>query len=71
MRKYSLYRARRANDPSPKNYTCKIEDALERIPWYIVEGALTYSELERCDLVYYGQNMTYERCMNEIRGLGK
>ncbi len=71
MHKYSLYKARKVGTPDPKNYTCKIEDTLEGKPWYIVEGALTYSVLERCDLVYYGQNKTYERCMDEIGGLGK
>lgn len=71
MRKYSLYKARKANTPDPENYACKIGDALERKPWYIVEGALTYSEMERCDLVYHGHNMTYERCVAEIGRLGK
>lgn len=69
MRKYSLYKSRKVNTPNPENYAGKIEDALEKKPWYIVEGTLTYSELERCDLIYHGHNMTYERCMAEIERL--
>lgn len=71
MRKYSLYKARKVNTPNPTKFACKIEDALEKKPWYIVLGALTYSELERCDLIYHGHNMTYDRCMVEIERLRK
>ena len=64
MRKYSLYATRKSSNPYPHIFAKVVCDA--RTSWIIVEGVLTYSELERCDLIYYGHNMTYERCMAAI-----
>ena len=67
MRRYALYATRKTSNPYPREFVKVVCDA--RTSWIIVEGALTYSELERCDLVYHGHNMTYERCMAEIERL--
>ena len=67
MRKYSLYTTRKTSNPYPHSFVKVVCDA--RTSWIIVEGTLSYSELERCDVVYHGHNMTYERCMAEIERL--
>ena len=69
MRKYSLYKARKVNAPNPENYACKIEDALEKKPWYLIAETSPDFDADSNDLIYYGHNMTYERCIAEIERL--
>ena len=64
MRRYSLYTTRKTSTPYPREFVKVVCDA--RTSWIIVSGVLSYSELERCDLIYCGHNMTYERCVAEI-----
>lgn len=67
MKIYSLYSSRKKNGVYPKKF---VKVVVQRKTWFMVEGVLTVNEIERCDLVYHGHNMSHVMCMEEIERLG-